>query len=173
MSSKEFKAGCERIEAVAPKLIAQIEELERWVDQAVDDTTIDMSEVARAFFYARTAHEVMDAVAKRLYHVKNHLDKSVLPARMEANDTDMVRLPDVGHSFSVQSKMSASLINKEAGFEWLRSIGQGDIIQETVNASTLSAFVRSQILEEGVDPPEDVVRVNTYKTISVRKYNPK
>ena len=52
-------------------------------------------------------------------------------------------------------------------------IEQGDMIQETVNAGTLSAFIRNMILEQGIDPPEDIVKVSTYSTTSMVKYRPK
>lgn len=131
------------------------------------------TDAARALFYLKQAHKDLDDARKQFYHLVDFLEKGVVPEMLENDGVDMVRIPDIGRSFSKQNKMSASFIDKDAGFEWLRGQGHGDIITETVNAQTLSAFVRNLILEEGIDPPEDIVKVSQYNTTSMTKYTPK
>jgi hypothetical protein len=157
----------------ADRLEAVIEGLSEGAHDAYDDSRVGPSDAARMLFHVKEAHARMDAVAKALYKVKDFLDKVVVPFKMDAAGTDMVRIPELARSFSKQNRMSASFVDKEAGFQWLRENGHGDMIQETVNAGTLAAFVRSLIIEEGVDPPEDVVKVSTYNTTSITKYTPK
>lgn len=147
--------------------------LEALGEKLANDKTIPMVAVATMLFRFKSIYEDMDKSSKRIYHVKERLSKGVLPERMKDEGLDMLRVPELARSFSHQTKMSASFLDKELGFKWLRDIGQGDIIQETVNASTLTSFVRNMILEEGVDPPEDVVAVNTYSEIGITKYTPK
>lgn len=129
--------------------------------------------IATALFFMDATHKRLDEMRKRYYHEKDHLDKKVLPAALEAAGTDIVRVPELARSFSLQTKYSASFVDKDKGFEWLRGRGSEDLIQETVNAGTLAAFVKSLIIDEGVDPPEDIVKVSTYQTIGVTKYTPK
>lgn len=125
------------------------------------------------FFSLKNLHEQMDILVKKVYHMKDGLEKKTVPAVMENHNTDMVRVPELRRSFSINEKVSATFLDREAGYNWLREIGQGDIITETVNAGTLSALVRSLQLEQGIDPPEDVVKVSRYKAVSVNKYTPK
>lgn len=162
-----------RILRAAELLGEIIRDLEGLVSFADEDKTVKPAEIALMLFAISGAHEKLDASAKALYHVKDKLNKVVLPKRLEDNNTDIVRVPEIARSFSLQTKTSASFIDNEAGFAWLREIGQGDLITQTVNAGTLSAFVRNLQNDQGIDPPEEIVRVNTYNTISVNKYKPK
>lgn len=166
-------AKAEGYSRAAGDLTASLIELRGTVDKLRDDPQVNAAVAARVLFVLKEAYAQLDAATKQLYAIRDLLDKTIVPTKMDAEGVDMVRVPEIARSFSKQNKMSASLIDKEKGFEWLRSIGQGDIIQETVNAGTLAAFVRNMIIEEGVDPPEDVVKVNTYNTTGINRYTPK
>lgn len=146
---------------------------ENAVEAMKNDGTINPSEIAEFYFYLRELYESLDDQAKRIYHAQDTLNKFLIPERLRANNMDAIRVPSVARSFSITTKTSASLIDKEKGFDWLRSIGQGDIIQETVNAGTLAALCRNLILEQGIDPPPEIVKVSTYNTTSMVKYRPK
>ena len=52
--------------------------------------------------------------------------------------------------------------------EWLRKNGKGDIVTETINASTLSAFAK-QKAEENFDLPDDIFNVAQVPNTSVTK----
>jgi hypothetical protein len=163
-----------RLTAKAAPLLANLTvELSGLIEAIADNKTIPPSEVARAYFFVRAAHEALDKSVKALYHVRDRLDKAVVPERLELFGTDITRLPDLGRSFTINEKISASFPDKEAGHAWLREIGQGDLIQETVNAGTLSAFIRNLQIDQNIDPPEGVVKVSAYKTTSINKYTPK
>ena len=57
-------------------------------------------------------------------------------------------------------------------FAALRDAGFGDMIYETVNANSLSAFVKEQMEEGGDQLPywlEDLVSVYQHNTVSLRK----
>jgi hypothetical protein len=57
---------------------------------------------------------------------------------------------------------------KEAAFEWLRENGLGELITETVNASTLSAQAR-KMLEDGTELDADIFNVSVFPTTSITK----
>lgn len=144
-----------------------------WGDSIADDRTIAPPTIAIGFFALKTEYDALDKAVKVLYHVKDRIDKSILPMRMEDFHMDMCRVPEIARSFSVQDRLSASLIDKPKGMQWLRDNGLGDLIQETVNAGTLASAMRNMILEEGREPPEDLIKTTKYNTISVTKYTPK
>jgi hypothetical protein len=172
MNSK-CKAAIERLEAATRALEAAAKDVEGAFETMKNDGTVPPAEIAEFYFYAYETYEQTDLAAKRVYHVKDGLSKFLIPERLRAQGMDGIRVPSIARSFGITTKTSASLLDKERGFEWLRKIGQGDVIQETVNASTLSALVRNMILEHGIDPPGDIVKVSTYAITSMVKYKPK
>lgn len=58
--------------------------------------------------------------------------------------------------------------NRPKQMAWLREIGCGHLIQETVNAQTFAAFIRKDIMEAGREVP-DFVKVFEEPTISLRR----
>lgn len=159
------------IEKQTTSLNAMADALEEFLDNRVDN--YELADLAVLFFHLKTDYQQLDAAVKRFYHLQNRMERGILPEKMERAGTDMVRVPEVARSFSVQEKMSATMVDKAAAFEWLRGLGQEEIIQETVNAGTLSSFCRNLMLNEGIEPPEDAVKTTTYKTIGINKYTPK
>ena len=149
-----------------------VEEAEDW-RKNLDTSTATPAELAHMLFQIIHIYKSMDALTKRLYHVMDAIDKAILPEKLEEHGLDLIRVPELGRSFSIRNMSSASIVDREKAFEWLREIGQEDIIQETVNAGTLTAFCRNLAIDEGIDPPEEAIRVNSYRKISVTKYTPK
>lgn len=140
---------------------------------AKSDGTLQLPALGEALFLTKNYYEDVDKQVKRVYHFQDMLNKHLLPERMKEQNSGGFRVPTIARSFSIVEKTSASFLDKEAGLEWLRKIGQGDMIQETVNAGTLAAFCRNMILNEGLEPPEDIIKVTTYSTTSMVKYRPK
>lgn len=146
---------------------------EDYLKKVEDDLTLKPADMAKAYWAVSILHDDLKKQLTRIYHVMNALDKNVLPKLFDHHGVDMVRIPELGRSFSLRQMTTASMLEKEAALAWLRDNGHGDLIQETVNAGTLASFIRNMILEQGVEPPEELFKVNSYKTIGSNKYNPK
>lgn len=142
-------------------------------EEVKNDGKTAPAQIAEYYFHLDTAYESADTARKRVYHVVDMFNKFIIPTRLRDSGMDLIRVAAVSRSFSVVTKTSATLLDKEKGFEWLRSIGQGDVIQETVNAGTLSALCRNLVLDQGIDPPADIVNMRSYDTTSMTKYKPK
>ena len=70
------------------------------------------------------------------------------------------------------TRASATAGRKDELFEALRSAGYGDLVYETVNANSLSAFVKEQTTENGDSLPQwlaGLVTVFEKTTVGVRK----
>ncbi len=132
-----------------------------------------LSEVATYFIQFKEAHAALETARKLVGAKVALLDKTILPKKFENAGSDKIRVPEIGRSFYTQTKYSCSMIDKEKGPAWLREKGAGDIIQETVNAGTLAAFMNGYVLEHGEDPPEDIFKVSSYYGIGSSKYKPK
>lgn len=73
---------------------------------------------------------------------------------------------------STTTRASAAAGMKEELFDALRSKGFGELIYETVNANSLSAFVKEQIAENGDEIPDwlkGLVNVFEKTTVTMRK----
>lgn len=149
------------------------DDIEAWLNSRKDDKSIPLKQMISEFWRIKAVHDEVKKQVTRLYHVVNTLDKGVLPARFEEQEIDMIRIPELGRSFSIRTNTSASMIDKEGAMEWLRESGNEDLIQPTVNAGTLASFCRNLVLEQGIEPPAELIKVTTYNSIGSNKYNPK
>ena len=89
-------------------------------------------------------------------------------------DTETQNFTRNGTMFCLTSttRASATAGRKEELFEALREAGYGDLVYETVNANSLSAFVKEQTTENGDTLPhwlEELVTVFEKTTVGVRK----
>jgi len=155
-----------------------VEGLERGINLVEEEfnklrDTGNLVECAIALYNVKDLHATLDEQTKRLYHVKDLFEKNVVPTIMLNTDSTKISIDSIGRTFSVQQKYSASFIDKELGFGWLRERGDGDMITTTVNAGTLASYVKEMVLEQGIDPPEEIVKFSTYYTIGITKYTPK
>lgn len=171
--NESTKWALDQFEAAADVMAAAAKAIEAVGSNMKNDTSVKASEVAEYYFYVREIYERADKALKVAYHTHDMMNKHLIPERMQAEGVDGIKVPSIARSFSIVAKTSASFLDKEQGYEWLRTIGQGDIIQETVNAGTLSAFCRNLVLEQGIEPPADLIKMSTYNTTGMVKYRPK
>lgn len=114
-------------------------------------------------------YEAFDKQRKRLYQALEDLSRKTIPEMMAEEGVKTITLEDVGYRFTVSQRFSCSMPDKEAGMEWLRQNGLGDLIQPTVNAQTLSSAVKKMIEDEGREPPEDLFNTNYMSFTSATK----
>lgn len=131
-----------------------------------------LSEMCMHFLRLDEEYTEIDNLRKELYKLLDGLDKTILPELFEKAGVDKIAVPEVERSFYLVPKYSASILDKEAGYQWLRDNGMESMIGETVNAGTLAAYLRARLIDEGLDPP-DSMKLNSYKTIGSSKYKPK
>lgn len=89
-------------------------------------------------------------------------------------DTETQNFTRAGTMFSLTHKTRASAVayRKDELYAALKSEGYGDLVYETVNANSLSAFVNEQITENDEALPEwldGLVNVFEQAKVSVRK----
>ncbi len=132
---------------------------------------------------------VMFELAERLKTLKNEKKQKELELRnisdmlteIEAALAEFMTLnetPNFTHgdtSFSLRTSLKASAVagKKEELYDLLKSSGYGDLVVETVNPSSLSAFVKEQIAENENELPEwlnGLINIFEKSTVSTRKY---
>lgn len=133
----------------------------------------NLVDALKLFHYLDTQYEALDKARKKIYGLLDSMDKGMLPAMFEASGQDLARIPELGRSFYPTTKYSARVGDKEGLYKWLRENNGEDLIQETVNSSSLAGFLKSMSLEQGIDAPPEVAELVTYKIIGSSKYTPK
>ena len=122
---------------------------------------------------------------KNLRDEKKELEQQMKALNAQLEDTDFAlaaamaesetqNFTRAGMTFCLTNTTRASAMaeQKEALFEALRAGGYGDLIYETVNANSLSAFVKEQMTENDETLPEwldGLVNVFEKTTVGVRK----
>lgn len=135
-------------------------------------------------------NNVMFELAERLKTLKNEKKQKELELRnisdmlteIEAALAEFMTLNETpnfthgGTSFSLKTSLKASAVSdkKEELYSSLKNAGYGDLVVETVNPSSLSAFVKEQISENENELPDwldGLINIFEKNTVSTRKYN--
>lgn len=136
------------------------------------------SDYLKAFRAIRDVVEYMDEANKYLAAVGEDLKKKYLPEAYENEDISTLTGIE-GDRVTVSQKVYASVIaeKRPQAYDWLRSQKDadgndrhfGDIIVETINASTLSAFAKKLLEEENLELPEEFFRVHSEGAASLTR----
>lgn len=95
-----------------------------------------------------------------------------IPPKMEEEGLESARISGVG-TLSLAADAWIGTKDQSALFQWLEANGHGDLITETVNASTLKAFMKECLRNGEEIPDEEVVKFTpyTYAKITGAKKN--
>lgn len=131
------------------------------------------NELVEAMIVAQEKHAYMKAETGKAWDEVCFIARTVIPTRMDKDQIQNITviLPDGSKKqLLVLSQVSVKTPpeNKLALWEWLRKHDAAELITETVNSSTLAAYVRGQ-MQEGEPYPNDLLIVSAYDTASLRK----
>lgn len=129
----------------------------------------DHLSIIRHYDDMRLANERMKHVRKALDEMAEQWSREFVPDAMRAKQIKTINLEGVGR-VTISARWSASIVEgqKEPAFTWLRESGDGGIIQETVNSSTLSAFAKTKF-EAGYELPAHLFKVGQMTFTSITK----
>ncbi len=111
---------------------------------------------------------------QRVKDINAEIDKTEYALVQMMAETETQNFTRAGTMFSLTTKTRASAVagRKDELFSALKENGFGDLIYETVNANSLSAFVKEQISENQDTVPDwlsGLVNVYEQTSVSVRK----
>ena len=117
----------------------------------------------------RDMHDKIDEIKKQAYHVMNDYAMKVLPMVFENEGVTTITL-SAGYRVTIGQRLSASIVadKKPDAYNWLVHNDLGDLITETVNASSLSATARS-LIEEGRQLPDDLFKTVVLPQVSLTR----
>ena len=155
------------------KLTAEATKVLDWIDSdaSIDADSID--NICTVFSeLADLEQGVRDFVA-RVHKTTESFKTRRIIDKLDEMGVDKVSVPSLGRSFYPKTRYSASMIDREAGMAWLRENGASDMITETVNHNTLTAFVKSMVADQGIEPPADIFKFGGHRYIGSSAYTPK
>ena len=129
------------------------------------------------FALADQLHELKETkklAEQELKEITEEIDRvdAALAEQMIAAETQNFTRNGTMFCLTNTTRASATAGRKEELFSALRGAGFGDLVYETVNANSLSAFVKEQTTENGDALPQwldGLVNVFEKTTVSVRK----
>lgn len=114
-----------------------------------DTTQYGPIEFSRFFVKVRTLRDQIESTLKPFDTFYEQLAKIRLPEVFDLHKVPSVTLEE-GYRITVSHGLRASIrggVDKQSAYQWLRDNGLGDLVTETVNASTLSAVAKSMAEE--------------------------
>ena len=122
----------------------------------------------------RALKEAKKYAEQELKEITEEIDRvdAMLAERMIASETQNFTRNGTMFCLMNATRASATAGRKDELFEALRAAGYGDLVYETVNANSLSAFVKEQTTEKDDSLPQwldGLVTVFEKTTVGVRK----
>lgn len=119
-------------------------------------------------------HEKKKAVEQQLKDIHAEIAQTEYQLSMQMAETETQNFTRAGTTFALTTTIRASAMagRKEELYAALKENGYGDLVYETVNANSLSAFVKEQIAENQDTVPEwlsGLVHIYEQTSVSVRQ----
>lgn len=135
--------------------------------------TMDHVVVIKHYADLRDVNATIKVAREALGEMEENLSRVDIPdlftlIREKTGQKPPFNIEGVGR-VSVSRRFSASMLDKDMGFKWLRDNGHGDLIQPTVNAQTLSAFAKNMQEVEGKDLPVEIFKTGSVPYTSITK----
>lgn len=125
--------------------------------------------IAAVKFMHRMAglNEQADSCKSRIGKIYDWSRMGLVPEKMEQAGVDGFTLTGVGR-VSLTADLSVSMPDKVAGYAWLEEHGMGDLVTQTVNASSLKAVIRRR-LRDGEAVPGEIFKVSPFTRASITR----
>lgn len=130
----------------------------------------NMLELADRYRELRAEKDALNARSKAVNADIEKVEAELVEAML---NEEMQKFDRNGQLFYLSTRTYASPVAQRAEelHRWLKNNGYEDLVKETVNANTLSAFVREQLKEAEQLPPALAELLNVYEKtgVSLRK----
>lgn len=139
---------------------------ERMKDMPIQELAAEMMAIRKELDDAKDA-------AAGFQQMWDHLRIQLLPEKMEDAGLENARISGIG-TITLATDAWVSTKNSQELFKWLEEHEHGDLITETVNPSTLKAFLKEQLRNGEEVPSEEVVKFTPYtyaKITNTKKAN--
>lgn len=131
----------------------------------------DLPETCRVYKALDDAYEGMDKARKTIYADLEGMSRETIPEMLaEAGVTNItVQIEDLNYRFGKSQRVSVSMLDKDAGMDWLKANGGEGLIKPTVNAAQLSSFAKEFLKNRGMDLPLETFKTSSMTYTSITK----
>jgi len=152
------------LSAVCSDLTKLTKDVRNQTDETV--ATSDHIAIIKHYDHLRQMTALIKESREALEQIEMKLSREYVPEVMRAHNVRTITVEGVGR-VSLGTRWSASIPDKQAGFDWLRANDHGGVIQETVNAQTLGALAK-ELNNDGTELPAPtfVTNIMTYTSIT-------
>lgn len=147
------------------RLFSKIKEVEDFLPKLQNMT---LEEAAVYYVQFRGEFDYLDQVRDKWATIKEQMSNVILPGIFERSQQDQSIKLKSGVTVTVSFATRASIKDKPGAYKWLEENNLGDLIQPTVNSSTL-ASVAKNLLDENQSLPPEYFNVSLKPTTSVVK----
>ena len=130
---------------------------------------LTLNELIAAMDAVQKQKEVLEDQLKAVNKRFDFLRISKIPTKMDDEGVSNINITGVGRvSLTADMHVSIKSEMKENFYVWLRDNGRGDLLQETINSSTLKATVKG-MFKGGQEIPEDLLNVSPFMRASITR----
>lgn len=151
-------------------LVLSLGEVSRAVQADTNEIAASGDHIAIITHYdhLRQATARIKEAREALSQLEEMMSRELIPTVMADHNVKTVTIVGIGR-VTVGHRYSCTMLDKSEGIKWLKDNGHGDIVQETVNSSTLAAFSKNLLENEGIELPDNIFKVGTSPYTSITK----
>ncbi len=127
-----------------------------------------LQQLGKSFNNLRLKHEKAKRQAAEIWAEVDYLRFTAIPDMMNEQDIQTVTIKGVGR-LSLRMEAQCKTVDKQSLFEWLEEIDATELMSNTVNSSTLKAFILNRIREGEPIPDDGIIKFSTYEMATITK----
>ena len=129
-----------------------------------EHTLLEMAAAMEEFADQKEEAEAQLSIINAWYDV---LRMEIIPEKMDNDGIENIKIEGLGR-ISLTADMFCAVTDKQALFQWFNDNDLADLIQPTVNSSTLKAFVKRR-MKDNKPIPESALRITPFTRASITK----
>lgn len=136
--------------------------------KATSEKALEIQDACTVFKAIREIDDEIKSLKKSSNAVKESMARTIMPQLFKEKGTTSITVDGFRFTMSETVRATIKADQKAEAYEWLRENELGDLITQTVNASTLASAARAE-LEAGRELDEDFFNVAIVPNTSVTK----
>lgn len=140
------------------------------MDPYEDYSELTLRETIEKLAESRAYLDKLVELGKAAQNHYDHLSIRVVPDKMEDEGVSVLTLPGIGR-VNCRADLRVNTIKgfRASLFDWMRDNGHEDMVTDTINSSTLKAFLKEQMAEGNDVPPEEYLSIHPYTRAVITK----
>lgn len=130
---------------------------------------LPVSELARIMKVVGEQLEETKAIQSKIQKIYDFLRLNLIPEGMENEGIRNITYEGIGRvQTATDIRVSVLAADRDELHQWMEDNGHGDMVTDTINSSSLKAWVKGQI-KEGKEYPIDLIKVDAFDRASITK----